>query len=350
MNEDELRTARLLFDAELASGRVADADLRRTEVARAVRVSGIPAPPGRVIAQLRYKLGSAHETMGLDYRRAVLETAIAARASVLGTAAPGPPRFLIRVDEFPHYRAFDPQDERFGTECFERFHATLAGANVPYLIAVLPRVSREPLSPAATGSRALTREEVALLGRIPSEGVALALHGRDHRTRYASPRRRSELGGLDVADTEALIDGGLGDLAALGIEPDVFVPPYNRFDARQLAVLARRFAIVCGGPESIGRLGFQSTPQWRGQAVYLPSYGPFYGRAGTMLSAVEELIARRAAVWVPIVLHWEWEQEAEWRDLERLCALLAPYTSRWEDFVAALKRSATALSVGSVRA
>jgi hypothetical protein len=350
MNDDELRSARLLFGPELAHGRVGYEELRGSQVAHAVRVRRIPSAPLRILAQIRYKLRDATPRVGLDYRGSVLEPALSARTSVLGDDAAGPPRFLIRVDEFPHYRAFDPQDERFGTPCFERFHDTLARANVPYLLAVLPCVSRDPLSPAQSGSRTLERGELAVLSRVAGEGASFALHGRDHRTRFSSPRRRSELAGLDAPRTEALIEAGLRELAAHGIEPDVFVPPYNRFDAAQLALLAHRFAVVCGGPETIGRIGFQPTPQWRGEAVYLPSYAPFYGRAGAMLPAVQELISRRASVWVPIVLHWEWEQEARWRDLERLCAAIAPYACHWEEFLAAVSRSAAGIRSGGIPA
>ena len=87
-----------------------------------------------------------------------------------------------------------------------------------------------------------------------------------------------------AGETEQLLDDALAELARHEIRPDVFVPPYNRFDARQFEALARRFAVVCGGPESIGLMGFQRTPQWRGETVYLPSYAPVYGRAARVLA------------------------------------------------------------------
>ncbi len=125
----------------------------------------------------------------------------------------------------------------------------------------------------------------------------------------------------------------LAELAGAGISTEVFVPPYNRFDAAQLGPLAERFQIVCGGPESIGQLGFQSTPQWRGETVYLPAYAPFYGRAAEVRPAVERAIEARWGLWVPIVLHWGWEAEDGWTDLEELARLLAGYASPWPDFI-----------------
>jgi hypothetical protein len=342
---EEQRGARLLFDAELASGALAGPPPWTPVVLKAVRPRPVPPRPWRVAQQVRYKLRG--QPGGLDYERAVAEPLEAARRSVLGAAATAPPRFLVRVDEFPHAAAWD-EGNRFGTSAYERFHEIMAGAGVPYLVAVLPRVSREPLVPSATESRALRQGEVEMLGRLAHEHVSFALHGLDHSTRFASPRRHSELCGLDPAETEALLEEGLGELARYDVHPDVFVPPYNRFDAAQWAPLARRFTVICGGPESIGLMGFQSTPQWRGDVVYLPSYAPFYGRAGELLAPVRQAIDRGLGLWVPLVLHWGWEAEAGWRELERLAELLAPHAAPWGDFHLAVERSRAPAPAGSV--
>jgi hypothetical protein len=245
----------------------------------------------------------------------------------------------VRVDEFPHYLAWD-DPERYGTAAYRRFHEIMAAAGVPYLVAVPPRISRAPLDPGGRESRAFDGSERALLAElIADERVAFALHGRDHRTRFQSPRRRSELCGLDAAATAALLDGALGELAQLGVATDVFVPPFNRFDAAQHAPLAQRFKVVCGGPESIGLLGLHRTPVWRGEAVYLPSYHPLYGPAKVVAPAAQRLIARGAGLWTPIALHWGWEADEGWSALERLAALIAPHTARWEDFLEAVRAS-----------
>lgn len=329
--QDQLRTARLLFDAELRARTLAPEALSTSAVQAATRVRAVPARPVRMTEQVRYKLGS------LDFDSAVVRPLLAARHAALGSGAAAQPRFLIRVDEFPHYEASDEPD-RFGSREFARFHRIMAGAGVPYLLAVLPRVSHEPLSPTATGSRPLDDAEVAMLHRLASERVCFGLHGRDHRTRFGSPRRHSELCGLTAVQTEQLLDEALAELARHDIHPDVFVPPFNRFDARQLKALARRFAIVCGGPETIGRMGFQRPPQWRGETVYLPSYVPVYGRAAQVLAGVEPMIERGVGLWVPVVLHWGWEAEAGFTDMERLADRIAPYAARWEDFRDAIER------------
>ncbi|HEX4115579.1 MAG TPA: DUF2334 domain-containing protein [Solirubrobacteraceae bacterium] len=345
-----------MFAPELNTGVVHDSELDTPVVRAVTRVRDVPSRPLRFAQQVGYKLGR------IGYERQVVAPQVAARRSVLGSGAGGPPRFLVRVDEFPHYRAWD-DPQRFGSERFERFHEIMAEAGMPYLLAVLPRVSHEPLTPVDGGanddaprahsghrdfdndatqdrdgsqagdSRPLDASETAMLTRLASERVTIALHGLTHRTRFASPRRHSELCGLSAEATTELLDTGLAELARAGLPTDVFVPPYNRFDASQYDILSSRFKVVCGGPESIGLMGFQSTPQWRGESLYLPAYAPFYGHAAEVLPAVERAIEACWGIWVPIVLHWGWEADADWADLERLVDVLASYAVAWKDFI-----------------
>jgi peptidoglycan/xylan/chitin deacetylase (PgdA/CDA1 family) len=331
---DQARTARLLFDAELAAGTLPSGALASHAVRRATRVRGVPPLPLRRAAQARAKFG------GLDFQRGVIDPLRAARRAALGDGERegAPPRLLVRVDEFPHYLAWD-HPERYGTDAFAHFHEILADAGVPYMVAVLPRLSHRPEAPEASGSRPLDEDELAMLERVRREGADLGLHGRDHRTRYTAPNRRSELCGLSIDQTEELLEQALGELVPHDIHPDVFVPPYNRFDARQYPLLARRFAVVCGGPETVGTMGFHRSPQWRGEAVYLPSYPPLYGTAEQVLGALDRALERARGLWLPIVLHWGWELNDGWRALHRLVGRIAPYAARWEEFLAAAARS-----------
>jgi hypothetical protein len=277
----------------------------------------------------------------ITYERNIVSPLMRVREEAMGSSAPGAPRFLVRVDEFPHYLAWD-EPERYGTLSYRRFHSIMSEAGVPYLIAVPPRVSRAPLDPSGTEWRPIDDGERVMLDEMRATGgfVAFGLHGRDHRTRFESPRRHSELCGLSPGATEELLDGALGELREVGVETDVFVPPYNRFDAAQYEPLAKRFAVVGGGPESVPLIGFHCTPVWRGDAVYLPSYFPLYGRAADVLPAAQSLIERQAGLWTPIVLHWGWEADAGWSDLQRMAEAIAPYTARWDDFLDAVRASA----------
>ncbi len=282
----------------------------------------IPAAPVRYAQAVALKLGRLSWPDG----------------KAAGTGKPWP---LVRVDEFPHAGAFDSSG-RFGTEAFKRFHAVLAEAGVPYLLAATPRVSRDYLDPAQDEWRPLEDAEIAELQDLKRDGVTFALHGLDHRTRHANPRRHSELCGLGIPETEERIDLALSTLAEIGIETPVFVPPFNRFDAAQYAPLAEGFKVVCGGPESIRLLGFQPTPIWLGNAVYLPSYAPLYGRATAVLPGIERMIEAEQALWAPITLHWGWELDDDFAGLKRLCSRLAGLACDWSRFLAAAENNRAA--------
>jgi peptidoglycan/xylan/chitin deacetylase (PgdA/CDA1 family) len=215
----------------------------------------------------------------------------------------------------------------------------MSGLGVHYLLAVTPRVADDHLDPAGERSRPLDEAEGALVRRLAAEGVEFGLHGCDHRTRRRSPRHRSEFAGLDGRQLAALLDRCASELQALGAHPRVLVPPFNRFEADQYDVMAERFDVVCGGPETVARVGFHPTPRWLGEAVYLPAYAPLYGPARTILEGVVSLVASRASIWVPLVIHWPWEAKAGFDELARLAERIAPYATPWSDFLAAVDGS-----------
>jgi Uncharacterized protein conserved in bacteria (DUF2334) len=328
----------LARNVRLHLGAIDPAELSR-KVRGVLQARPVPSAPTRAAQRIAMKLGR------LDWEQTWLARLIEARRSVLGAAASGPPRFLVRVDEFPYYTAFDrPQD----IDMSRRFHDVLAGAGVAHLMSVLPQLTHAPLSVDASGGRALGPQEIAVLEQMRRDGVTFAQHGDTHRTRFASPRRRSELCGLDAEALAALLEDGRQRLLAAGVgETRVFVPPFNRFDAAQYPLLAERFEVICGGPESIALMGFHGGPLWRAGAVYLPCYAPLYADARTVLPMAERLIAQAPGTWIPIVLHTSWEQADDFRSLARLAERIAPYTVSWEDLLAAVQRSSETADAGA---
>jgi peptidoglycan/xylan/chitin deacetylase (PgdA/CDA1 family) len=291
-----------------------------------------PSAPRRLLDALAMKRGwISWDSNGIEPR-------LDRRENAPATDTVGPPKVLLRVDEFPHARAFDPGG-RFGTDAFKRFHAVLAEARIPYLLAITPRVSRDYLDPEANEWRPLADSEIATLRSLASNGVTFALHGLDHRTRHALPRRHSELCGLEAEALAERLDTALEVFGELGLSTPVFVPPFNRFDASQYHVLAERFEVVCGGPESVRLVGFSPTPVRWGDAVYLPSYPPLYGHAAEVAAEVERLADVKAALWAPATLHWGWELEDDLDSLRHLCRTLAGRTAAWPDFLAAVETS-----------
>lgn len=310
-----------------------DASGLASGVRRLLSPSRVPAAPLRAAQRIGMKLGR------LDWERSWLVPLMAARQDALGDGASGPPRFLVRVDEFPYYTSFDQPGDM---EMSRRFHAVMAAAGVPHLMSVVPQLTHDPLTVGSSGGRALGSEEIELLEQMRRDGVTFAQHGTTHRTRFESPRRRSELCGLQAPDAERLLEDGRRRLAQAGVFPRVFVPPFNRFDAAQYPLLAGRFDVVCGGPESVALMGFHGGPLWRDGAVYLPCYAPLYANARTILPVAERLIALAPGTWIPIVLHTSWEQEDDFHSLARLGEAIAPFASHWEDFLAELARSSGA--------
>jgi hypothetical protein len=305
----------------------------RAAARRVLTPASVPSRPLRATQRLAMKLGR------LDWERAWLAPLIAARREVLGDAAAGPPRFLVRVDEFPYYTAFDQPDQR-DIEMSRRFHHVMASNGVPHLMSLMPQLTHAPLVAGSSGGRPLGEVEIKLIEQMRRDNVTFAQHGTTHRTLHNSPRRRSEFCGLSAAQVEQVLEDGRRRLAEVGVHPRVFVPPFNRFDAAHYAVLAQRFAVICGGPESVALLGMHGGPLWRDGAVYLPCYAPLYADAQTVLPMVERLIDLAPGTWIPIVLHTSWELSDEFAALDRLARTIAPFAENWDDFLAVVSASA----------
>ena len=227
-----------------------------------------------------------------------------------------------------------------------RFHDVLAGAGVAHLISALPQLTHAPLTVGASGGRALGEQEIAVFEQMRRDGVTFAQHGNTHRTRFASPRRRSELCGLRRMSCEPCSRTAGGGCRRRARRDRVFVPPFNRFDAAQYPTLAERFEVICGGPESIAMMGFHGGPLWRDGAVYLPCYAPLYADARTVLVAAERLIDLAPGTWIPIVLHTSWEQGDDFHALAQLAERIAPYAASWEDLLAEVQRSSELADIG----
>jgi peptidoglycan/xylan/chitin deacetylase (PgdA/CDA1 family) len=331
MTRDEARTARLL----LYDGETSVPSVDGPRVSRAARTRRVPPELLRLAEALAMKRGL------LSLERHVVRPIAAARIEALGQAAAGePPRVLVRMDEFPHAQVWD-RPERYGNEAFRRFHGILVDAGIPYLLAVTPRPCHDYLNPSARGDRAMTDEERDLLTQACAEGAEPAAHGLTHRTRAPSPRRHSELRALKRDELLRLIERADEGLAAAGLRPRIFVPPFNRFDPHQLQVLAQRFDVVCGGPESVPLLGFVSGPAWRGETVYFPSYPPLYEHAAPITAALPELTAGAAGAWLQLTLHLGWEADQGFTALERLAEAVAPYVRPWSEFLSAVDASRT---------
>lgn len=333
-SKDETRTAGLLFGEELALGLVEPAALQVPEVRRAVRGLLVPSGPSRRFQRARLRRGR------LSYHEHVVAPYVAARRAVLGDAAEGRPKLVVRVDGFPHHEAFAAAPGR-RTEDAAAVHGVLRDAGVPYLMSILPRVPDRPLDREADGWREHDASEAELLAELRRDGVAFALQGLDHRTRSAKASSPSEFTGLKRPELEERLDAAQDTLRDAALHADVFVAPWDRFDASAWPTLAERFDVVCGGEHTIETLGFHPGPSWRGGAVWLPSYPPLYGTAAELLPVVRDLVAAQTALWIPLTLRWDRERAAGLDGLRALCELLAAEQAArsWDDLLLAIRAS-----------
>jgi hypothetical protein len=321
------RNRRLLFAAELADGSVRPSQLARAPVRAAATSERIPSVVSRRYQRRLMARGA------LRYEAQTVARQMAARRAVLGDAAEGPPRLLLRAGAFPHPLA-EQDPARFGVEPFRRAHATLAEAGVPYLVAVTPRVSARPLDPRDDRWRPLEDRELEVLADLRHDGVAFAAHGLDHRTRRRGSRP-SELDGLKPKELPAHLDLAAAELAEVAIRPEVFVPPFDRFDWRQWDTIAQRYPVVTAGHDSVDAVGYHDGPLWRGDAVWLPVYAPLDGPAAGVVAAARALAEAGASVWAGAAVDWSAEAS-----LAELAAGVREWTVDWERFLEAVRGSA----------
>ncbi len=333
MTADQLRTARLLLGprggAHEEPGAPTAEQVGDPRLRRLLGGGKIPSGPIRLGQRAAMRFGL------LDWQRRCLDPLASARAQILGAEAAGDPRLLVRVDEFPHADVVQRPGD-CGTGAYRRFHELLEEAGMPYLIAIVPQPADRPYDPAVDRRRDLDPDERAMIARMRVDGVTPAVHGLDHRTTDARPRHHAEL----IGHGDEALDDRLATAARVVEEVAgpvrVLVPPFNRFRASQYHLLAKRFDVVCGGPESVVEMGLQPSPQFRDGSVYLPSYPPLYGRSAEVSAAVRTLLQRQLAIWAPIVLHWEWEARDDFASLRTLLEQVAPYAVSWEKFLAAV--------------
>jgi hypothetical protein len=323
---DLARSRRLLFDAELHDGDLRPSQLARAEVRAATTSRRVPSAVSRRYQRRLLDSGA------LRYEAQTVARMMAARRAVLGADADGPPRVLLRAGAFPHPLA-DEDPARFGTEAFRRAHDELAGAGVPYLLAVTPRVSARPLDPGDDRWRPLDDGELDVLADLRREGVTFAASGLDHRTRRRGAGRASELSGLNADALGERLDQAAEELAQVAVRPRVLVPPFDRFGWRQWDVLAARYRLVTAGHDSVDAVGYHDGPLWRGEAVWLPVYAPLDGPGDQVLAAIRALAEADASVWAGAAIDWSAS------DARALLSGAAPWLTDWDAFLAAIDRS-----------
>jgi hypothetical protein len=275
---DERASARLLFAPELAAGALTASDVDRPAVWSALSSKPVPTRLSRRIQVGLVRRGA------LGYERTTVPALMAARRTVLGDAAAGAPRPLVRVD---------------GLRLAGALRRAFAAAGVPFLA-------------AATAREALAEAE--LVGALRRDGTTLAL-----------------------VDPGEELDDALAQLERAAIRPRVVVAPGGSLTPRRWAALAERFDVVCADPGSVATIGYHHTPLWRRGAVHLPAYPPLSDDAGEAAAALARLRAAGAALWVPVVV-----RAADRDGLERLLAIAGELDASWDALLLAADDAARA--------
>ena len=86
--------------------------------------------------------------------------------------------------------------------------------------------------------------------------------------------------------------------------------------------------MIASGPGAVAHMGFHPTPQWRGEAVWLPAYEPFHGPPARVSEATRALGDEAAGAWVPAAV-----------EADPAAAGLAPYAADWHAFLEGVRRS-----------
>jgi hypothetical protein len=277
-------------------------------------------PAVETVRKALVRLGFCRDMTSIDHFRVVrLQRRIrqAARTALGLRGAERPCRFLLRVDDFPAPAA--------RAEDFVRFHQITAEHGLPYLLAVTPFLER------GHGRGRLTDHELAILHDCCRNHVRLALHGFTHRSRYRN--YPSELVSLPVAALRDELARAEGYLGENGLPVAGFVAPFDAYDPFTLGVLAERYPLLCGGPESVLSLGYRAGPSFLLQSLYVPSYRYAYDVSLADLSHLDRLAGEARGLIVPITMHWPNEVQTNFAALRPLCARLAGHTLSWEELL-----------------
>jgi len=258
----------------------------------------------------------------IDYHNRVLARIVEIRSMIkqeFNLYREGEPVFLVRVDDFP--------DWNIETKRFPEFHKILSEKDIPYLLGVTPFPSRTPLNPKTRDNETIGEEELEVLRQVSVSAVQIAMHGVTHQTR--STYRPTEIIGLSPEDLERKLLRGLEKLREEGFKTEIFIPPFNSFDLRSVNILMKYFRVICGGPESVLRVGLRLSPCFLDGVLYVPSYFPAYGRAEEILRFVENAKAIKEPLFVPLTLHWNWEVRNDFADVEKLCNAIQGRVIPW---------------------
>ena len=227
-------------------------------------------------------------------------------------------KFLIRIDDFPHWET--------GVEKFEKFISIFSERNIPVILGVTPLLSKDIHNPFNKQFHIVNEKEINLIKKF--QNIEIAMHGLTHQTTRF--KKTSEFVGLSEEETRSRIEKGLEILKEFNINPICFIPPYNRIDISNYMVIKNFFSIICGGIDTAKYVGLWITPIFLENTLYIPSYPPLSGKIIDILEYIKHLNVK--GVILPLTIHWA--QEINNLEIIRAFAeTVEKKTIRWESLM-----------------
>lgn len=229
-------------------------------------------------------------------------------------------KILVRVDDFPHrIKSFEE---------FLKFDNVMKKYKISYILGVTPFLSADIFNPNNKKFKKLTKKEIGFLKKaVKEKRILIALHGITHQTR--STKKYSEFVGKNPKELEKEIIKVKKYMKTQGFNPEILIPPFNKFDKENLKTFRKYFKVITGGPENIKYFG-KISPRIMDKIFYLPSYFPTYLYPNKRLSFSNKFNC--------MAIHWAWFTPDQ---IENICQKIKPFVIEPYDFLEKVKNKLT---------
>ena len=203
-------------------------------------------------------------------------------------------------------------------DAVDRFIDLMARKKFPFLAGIKGDDLRDP----ACGP---------VVERLRESGGEVGIHGFSHKGRFGP--FASEIMQMKYPELAEKIAGVSAAEVFKRAPALAFMPPYNAIAGEQIAVLARRFAVITGGPETMRFSDrFAGPLALKDGGWYVPASHPYYTAARNLLHANALGQVHTMRGFICICLHMTEEAKDGYRALEKLLDALPTTPLSWRIF------------------
>jgi glycosyltransferase involved in cell wall biosynthesis len=191
-----------------------------------------------------------------------------------------------------------------------------------------------PFLAGVTGDDLLNISYAPMINRLRGAGAEIAVHGFSHQGHFGP--FASELLQMNYPDFLNKLVAISGAAVFRNNPPQAFIPPFNAVAGEQISFLARHFAIITGGSETMRFTDHFAGPvAMKEGGWYVPVAHPYYNKASLILRAgLMEQLARTKG-FVCLALHMTEEENDDFAGLIRLLDALPIRPLSWQIFTKA---------------